>query len=730
VLLRPPDNDAERRASEQLAEREREMLARVRDLARAPGRSRVARVLDDVLAERAELSDEIRLKLARALGVDLGSEPARASEHSPERRVEARKTTYEHHRSEALARLAVSDAIAAREMFAVCGRHNALAAANELLHALPPHVAGPALGVSSDQRWDAAPAARSPLVEVCERAGGAIYRRATDDAGDRDHPAVLAALAKRGTGAPLSDAVRAAMEKQLGARFDRVRIHTDATAAAAATALGALAFTIGEDIFFGHGTPVSGHSELLAHELTHVVQAQQGRTASHGMSTRGDALEREAESVAHRVVSNAPSEHALAGERAAQSAMILRDSKTDVDSLVSSWITAKPFTINKSGPITSHAANKMVRITAPTITANSDVEMTLPPDKQLGSMSIKVGPIQTMLSSTRTGVYKKGSETKTINHAMGQVRDAAERAYADDPDVTPSPVAEPPFYSGNTASGGQPAASHLTVWEHEQAKYTATVSLVDQPGFTLPQQLPTGEQLSEIQGSDQFNTSAGFKTSTGQIVALAPFGWSLSWNTPIATDGSAQADPKHDAITTQTAQTAVVEDTPEYANQLARQEFDTLEQAMAQPGWALLKILPAVRARNPKSGGFIEEALRQKNPSFKVMIFPDRGVGQKALEPHGVGDDVTVQVSGNISKPGSSHEVTARQGTGGSVTIPLNEMIKSPADITASSTLSINVHEAKHMGGNAEIPFPFLGSGVVGQNEASEGDYRVEVSQL
>jgi hypothetical protein len=111
------------------------------------------------------------------------------------------------------------------------------------------------------------------------------------------------------------------------------------------------------------------------------------------------------------------------------------------------------------------------------------------------------------------------------------------------------------------------------------------------------------------------------------------------------------------------------------------------------------------------------------------MIFPDRGVGQKALEPHGVGDDVTVQVSGNISKPGSSHEVTARQGTGGSVTIPLNEMIKSPADITASSTLSINVHEAKHMGGNAEIPFPFLGSGVVGQNEASEGDYRVEVSQ-
>jgi hypothetical protein len=57
--------------------------------------------------------------------------------------------------------------------------------------------------------------------------------------------------------------------------FGQVRVHTDSEAAHSARALGARAYTIGPHVVFGEGQyrPHSiGGKELLAHELTHVVQ--------------------------------------------------------------------------------------------------------------------------------------------------------------------------------------------------------------------------------------------------------------------------------------------------------------------------------------------------------------------------------------------------------------------------------------------------------------------------
>jgi len=59
--------------------------------------------------------------------------------------------------------------------------------------------------------------------------------------------------------------------------FSQVRVHTDAGAAASARQLNAAAYTVGSDIVFGTGR-YSPHTqtgrELIAHELTHVVQQQ------------------------------------------------------------------------------------------------------------------------------------------------------------------------------------------------------------------------------------------------------------------------------------------------------------------------------------------------------------------------------------------------------------------------------------------------------------------------
>ena len=69
------------------------------------------------------------------------------------------------------------------------------------------------------------------------------------------------------------------MEPRFGQDFSQVRVHSDSRAAESATAVNALAYTVGSDVVFGPGqytpeTPPGRH--LLAHELTHVVQQARG----------------------------------------------------------------------------------------------------------------------------------------------------------------------------------------------------------------------------------------------------------------------------------------------------------------------------------------------------------------------------------------------------------------------------------------------------------------------
>lgn len=76
-------------------------------------------------------------------------------------------------------------------------------------------------------------------------------------------------------GQPLSPSVKEPMERAFGADFGGVRVHTGAQADGLARSIQAKAFTTGQDVFFRQGAyePGSpGGKELIAHELTHVVQ--------------------------------------------------------------------------------------------------------------------------------------------------------------------------------------------------------------------------------------------------------------------------------------------------------------------------------------------------------------------------------------------------------------------------------------------------------------------------
>lgn len=82
----------------------------------------------------------------------------------------------------------------------------------------------------------------------------------------------------RGGGQALPASTRAFMEPRFGYDFRQVRVHTDEQATQSAESMNALAYTSGRDIVFGPGQykpETTGGQQLLAHELTHVVQQEQ-----------------------------------------------------------------------------------------------------------------------------------------------------------------------------------------------------------------------------------------------------------------------------------------------------------------------------------------------------------------------------------------------------------------------------------------------------------------------
>jgi len=95
--------------------------------------------------------------------------------------------------------------------------------------------------------------------------------------------------ATRGSGSALPDNTRNQMESKMGYDFSGVSVHTDATSDSLNRSVSAKAFTTGSDVYFSEGAFNPGSKDgqqLLAHELTHVVQ--QGGAAPKVQTERED----------------------------------------------------------------------------------------------------------------------------------------------------------------------------------------------------------------------------------------------------------------------------------------------------------------------------------------------------------------------------------------------------------------------------------------------------------
>jgi hypothetical protein len=101
-----------------------------------------------------------------------------------------------------------------------------------------------------------------------------VQRKGAGDPEDGDVSGVVE-QGLSGGGQTLDSGTRDFMESRFGHDFSQVRVHSDSAASQSAHGVAARAYTVGSDIAFKQGEYQPGSDsgkELLAHELTHVVQ--------------------------------------------------------------------------------------------------------------------------------------------------------------------------------------------------------------------------------------------------------------------------------------------------------------------------------------------------------------------------------------------------------------------------------------------------------------------------
>jgi hypothetical protein len=130
-------------------------------------------------------------------------------------------------------------------------------------------------------------------------------QREANGLGVQPHAPALVRDVLNTPGQPLDAETRSVMEPRFGYDFSGVRVHADAKADQSAKSVSANAYTAGSHMAFASGryAPSSrGGQQLIAHELTHVVQQASGPVAStqvaEGLSVSHpqDRFEREARS--------------------------------------------------------------------------------------------------------------------------------------------------------------------------------------------------------------------------------------------------------------------------------------------------------------------------------------------------------------------------------------------------------------------------------------------------
>ncbi len=138
-------------------------------------------------------------------------------------------------------------------------------------------------GADSMTGMGAPPSTAIPIGRKCANCEDEekLQRKESNTSADTDTSLVENTL--QSSGAPLDKHTQSFMEQRFGYDFSNVKIHTDTVAAKSAGSINALAYTSGNNIVFNQNQfspQTETGKKLLAHELTHVVQQSNNRTAN------------------------------------------------------------------------------------------------------------------------------------------------------------------------------------------------------------------------------------------------------------------------------------------------------------------------------------------------------------------------------------------------------------------------------------------------------------------
>ena len=284
------------------------------------------------------------------------------------------------------------------------------------------------------------------------------------------------------------------MEARLGHSFEEVRVHTGPEASEAAEALGARAFTTGNQIVF-HDQQYNPWSadgrELLAHELAHTAQTS---AAGSTMSSPGDAGEREASAAARSVTAGRT---ATVGQ--APGAAISRQEYPGV----------------MSGKLTPPSGDGLLENTTPFLAAAvgsatlDDFETgkaDLKPD-HLGQIAMSAQTINRLLKQHGTSTVEVIGHTDTVgaeanNFRLGQDRADAVRSKLIDAGVAAGIV------TANSAGEGGPQA--VATKNNVPNARNRRVEIRFKPGRSYPSVFGDGLKLDPPSAAPKKEDKQGF----------------------------------------------------------------------------------------------------------------------------------------------------------------------------------------------------------------------------
>jgi len=163
------------------------------------------------------------------------------------------------------------------------------------------------VGPGSGADWGIPPlSAAAAILGLQQTCGNRYVRQSVDReeniAGEESDSSIISQSDfMRGQGNKLPGGLQQRAENILGVDLENVRVHADPAADRLVSQAGALAFTLGQDIFIRESIDdrYSGGSAILAHEVVHTVQQRYGS---------GTDPENEAESVGRQVMNGGPAD--------------------------------------------------------------------------------------------------------------------------------------------------------------------------------------------------------------------------------------------------------------------------------------------------------------------------------------------------------------------------------------------------------------------------------------